>query len=103
MLSVDGQSIIFEGHSYFTGVEWWNRTSNSPYQIRFKVEISNLLYGIDLGSNPVSYFPYTQLVPNNENICKQYPISFNDIKIKDGCICYKIDSGTCETGMRFNG
>jgi hypothetical protein len=103
MLSLSRKRFAFEGINHFTGVEWWNRTSDLPYPIRFQVEISNLLYGIDLGSNSVSYFPYTQLVPNNENMCKQYPISFNEIKIRDGCICYKIDSGTCETGMRFNG
>ena len=106
ILSLNAQPFAFETLKHFTGVEWWNKVSNLPFSIRFQVEISQLLYGLSdnvLDSDSVSYFPYDQLIPNNDGICKQYPISFNNIKINDGCICYQIDSGLCETGLRYNG
>jgi hypothetical protein len=106
ILSLNVQQFAFETLNHFTGVEWWNKVDNFPYQIRFQVEISQLLYGLSdniLDSESVSYLPYNQLIPNKEGACKQYPISFNNLKIKNDCVYYSIDSGLCETGLRYNG
>ncbi len=104
-LLLDKEGFVFEGLNHFTGIEWWNKTGNFPYPIRYKVEISQLLYGLnDNPSDPesISYFPYNQLMPNKEGSTKEYPISFYNIETKDGCVCFKIDSGSCETGMKYS-
>jgi hypothetical protein len=105
ILSLNLQQFAFETLNHFTGVEWWNKAENFPYHIRFQVEISQLSYGLSdniLDSEAISYLPYDQLIPHNEGTCKQYPISFNNVKIKNGCVCYTIDSGQCEAGLRYN-
>jgi hypothetical protein len=102
-LTVKG--FVFEGLNQFTGVEWWNKIGNFPYSIRFHVEISQILYGrndnpSDLDS--ISFFPYNQLVPNKDESTVQYPISFYDVSIKDNCLCYKINSGSCDMGLEYS-
>ena len=44
-LKVDRGQFAFQFRQSFTGVEWWNRISYSPYPIRYEIEISNLMYG----------------------------------------------------------
>jgi hypothetical protein len=95
---------VFEGQNHFTGIEWWNKIGNFPYPIRYHVEISQLMYGI--GDNPsdsesIIFRPYTTLMPNSEGSSKQYPISFHNTRIEDGCICYDIKSGSCKSGMKY--
>src|ERR1051325_4417959 len=56
-----GQEFALEGQNHFTGIEWWNKTGNFPYPIRYHVEISQLMYG--LSDNPsdsesMIYCPY---------------------------------------------
>jgi len=68
----------FSMSKHFTGIEWHNRSGNIPYPIRFKVEISNLAYGIndnlsDLRS--VAYFPYNQLLPDERRFCTEISLS----------------------------
>ena len=104
VLSLDGKNFIFEGLNHFTGVEWWNKIENFPYEIRYQVEISQILYGKnDNPNNPESilYFPYNRLIPNKDKISGQFPIAFQQVKVKDGCMCYTINSGTCENGCSF--
>jgi hypothetical protein len=62
------------------------------------------MYGI--GDNPsdsesIVYGPYNTLMPNSEGSSKQYPISFHNTRIEDGCICYDIKSGSCKSGMKY--
>ena len=97
----------FEALSHFTGIEWWNKMGNFPYLIRYLVEISQLVYGIadePSDGEAITYRPYNALIPNNEDSGKQYPISFDNARIKkeDGCICYNIGSGNCNTGLTYN-
>ena len=97
----------FEGLNHFAGIEWWNKMGNFPYPIRYLVEISQLVYGIaDEPSNveAITYRPYDALIPNNEGSGKRYPISFDNtgIKKEDGCICFNVGSGNCDTGLTYN-
>lgn len=113
-LSIDNNSntkrfdFDFGGLSQFTGIEWWNKVGNLPYPIRYRVEISQLLYGLnDAGSSDpksILFKPYHALIPNHEGVAQQYPISFANPRIKedDGCICYDITDGACRSGMRYN-
>jgi hypothetical protein len=92
----------FSISKHFTGLEWHNRVGNTPYPIRFQVEISNLAYGInddltDLQS--IAYFPYDQLFPDEEGFAKEYPVSFHDLETRKGFITYKISSGTHGKGI----
>jgi hypothetical protein len=99
-----GQEFVFEGQNHFTGIEWWNKIGNFPYPMRYHVEISQLMYGLsDNPSDPESiiYGPYNTLIPNSEGSSKQYPISFHNARIVDGCICYNVKSGSCKGGMNI--
>jgi len=99
-----GEEFVFEGQNHFTGIEWWNKIGNFPYPMRYHVEISQLTYGLsDNPSDPESiiYGPYNTLMPNSEGSSKQYPISFHNARIVDGCICYDIKSGSCKGGMKY--
>lgn len=97
---------IYEGSREFTGIEWWNKMRNSPYPIKYEVEISQLLFG--LRDNPAeddystTFYPYNALLPNDDGSMASYPVSMRDLKIKDdGCISYLITSGRCSTGIRY--
>jgi hypothetical protein len=101
----DNANFNFEIANQFTGIEWWNKIGNSLYPIRYQVEISQLMYGIKhKATDPQSliYLPYTSLIENNEGNASTYPISFYNTKIKDGCICFMISSGSCKNGLRYN-
>ncbi len=104
VFTVNEKEFIFEGLNHFTGIEWWNKIGNFLYEIRFHVEVSQILYGkSDSQYHPesISYFPYNQLVRNKDGTAIQYPVTFYDIVVKDGCLCYKINSGSCKTGLEF--
>jgi hypothetical protein len=99
-----GQEYVLEGKNHFTGVEWWNKTGNFPYPIRYHVEVSQLMYG--LSDNPsdsesMIYGPYNTLIPNTEGSNTQYPVSFHNLRIESGCICYGVKSGNCKNGMKY--
>ena len=98
------RGFIFEAQNHFTGIEWWNKIGNFPYPIRYHAEVSQIMYG--LCDNPsdaesVVYRPYNALVSNSEGSGQNYPISFSNNRIKDGCICYNVKSGNCKTGMEY--
>jgi hypothetical protein len=103
-LNIIGQEYALEGQNHFTGIEWWNKTGNFPYPIRYHVEISQLMYGLsDNPSDPESivYIAYNTLVPNSEGSNIQYPISFHNPRIESGCICYGVRSGNCKNGIKY--
>ncbi|HEX2067099.1 MAG TPA: hypothetical protein VHF08_00180 [Nitrososphaeraceae archaeon] len=97
----------FEALNQFTGIEWWNKVGSVPYPIRYHVEISQLLYGLnDVGNldpNSILFRPYDALIPNSEGAAMEYPISFANCKIKDdGCISYDIFNGICRKGLGYS-
>lgn len=102
-----GLSFAFEASNHFTGIEWWNKIGNFPYQIRYHVQISQLMYGLsDNSNNPsdseyIVYLPYDTLIPNSEGSSLRYPISFHNPRIESGCICYNVKPGICESGMKY--
>ena len=98
----------FEALNQFTGIEWWNKIGSLPYPIRYHVEISQLLYGLnDVGysdPNSILFRPYDALIPNSEGAAMEYPISFANCRIKedDGCISYDIFDGICRKGLGYS-
>lgn len=105
-------SFAFEASNQFTGIEWWNKIGNFPYQIRYHAQISQLMYGLsdndndDNNNDPsdsesIVYIPYNTLMPNSEGSSLRYPISFYNPRIESGCICYNVKLGNCETGMKY--
>ncbi len=98
------EKFVFEVSNLFTGIEWWNRIGNYPYPIRYKVEVSQLMYGFsDKPSDPESiiYYPINALIPNSEGLNMQYPISFYNTRIESGSICYMVKTGCCKNGMEY--
>ncbi len=99
-------SFHFEASSQFTGIEWWNKIGNFPYQIRYHAQISQLMYGLSddndlLDSESIVYMPYNTLMPNSEGSNLRYPISFHNPRMESGCICYNVKPGNCENGMKY--
>jgi hypothetical protein len=98
----------FEALNQFTGIEWWNKVGSLPYPIRYHVEISQLLYGLnDVGDsdpNSILFRPYDVLIPNSEGAATEYPISLANCKIKedDGCISYDIFDGISRKGLGYS-
>lgn len=100
LLSV-GTSFSFRFQQFFTGIEWWNKKSLSPYPIRYVVEISNMLYGLDdniYDKDSKLFFPVNSLTSNRDNTCNNYPISFYNQIIRDGCLCYCVKNGQTRDG-----
>ena len=96
----------FRGSRQFTGIEWWNKMKNSPYPIKYEVEISQLLFGLSDNNSSDAYsttfYPYNALLPNDDGSRISYPVSMQNLKIKDdGCISYHITSGRCSKGIRY--
>lgn len=105
VLSIDRNEFIFEGSDHFTGVEWHNKVGNFPYEARFHVEVSQILYGINdnpTDSESISFFPYNRFIPNKDGIARQFPVSFIPEIVKNGSLCYKIGSGICENGLDYS-
>ena len=98
---IDENSFDFSISKHFTGLEWHNRVGNTPYPVRYEVEISNLAYGIndhtDLES--LAYFPYNQLLSDSGGFAKEYPVSFHNFEIRNGFITYRIGSGKHHMGI----
>jgi len=102
--SLLNSGFVFETRNHFTGLEWWNKVDNIPYPIRYHVEVSQLMYGLyDNPKDPESivYLRYNTLVPNNEGSGQNYPVSFYNMRIKDGYMCYDVKGGSCKTGMKY--
>jgi hypothetical protein len=78
---------------------------HSPYPIKYEVEISQLLFGLSDNSSDeysTTFYPFNVLVPNDDGTGISYPVSMQNLKIKDdGCISYHITCGRCSTGLRY--
>lgn len=96
--------IKFEGAGHATCLEWHNRKDNSPFPIRYQVEISLLQYGKHDSTDAThdSLLPYNSLTPYKDDTGKDYPVMFRDVGVKKNCICYTIDSGKCQDGMTYS-
>ena len=86
----------------FTGIEWWNKRGYYPYKIRYKIRISEIMFGIEDYNKSVTFHPYTSLIPNKDNRNEFYPISFKTIVHNTKYLEYIIDSGMCKNGIYFN-
>jgi hypothetical protein len=100
---VPAAMISFQGSNHFTGLEWWNKAGSSPFPIRYKVEVSNLKYGrlLDSSKENLAFDPFNAFVSNLDGHARGYPVTFADVGIKDGCICYTLAPGSCSTGLSF--
>ncbi len=103
-LSLNGMDFDYVGANQFTGIEWWNKIGSIPYQIKYKVEVSQLMFGLSDKNDPQSiiFLPHNSLIPNKDDSGMNYPISFQNIMLKDGCVCYSIESGNCINGIHCN-
>lgn len=94
------------GANQFTGMEWWNKTGNFLYPLRYHVEISQLMFGIHDVNNDdpesITFIPHNALIPNNDGSEAEYPVSFNNPMLRDGCIYYSTRGGSCNNGIRYN-
>jgi hypothetical protein len=95
------KSITLEGSRQFSGMEWWNKVSTHPYPIRYQVQISLLKYALGDPSTPdrITYFPYQIAVSDTDRQGQQYPVSFINPRVMDGCICYNVEAGSSNTGL----
>jgi hypothetical protein len=102
--SIKIQKLEFEGSMHFTGIEWWNKIGIHPYPIRYHAEISLLRYaqGDSLNGDKITFLPYNSVISDIDKQGKQYPISFQNPKVMDGCICYNVSSGTSKTGLTYH-
>ena len=96
----------YVGANQFTGIEWWNKTGNFLYSLRYHVEISQLMFGIRDANNSdpesITFVPHNALIPNNDESGAEYPVSFNNPMLKDGCIYYSTREGSCNNGIRYS-
>jgi hypothetical protein len=112
-VSSEDKRFSYQGGNHFTGIEWWNKASgsngNTPFPIRYKVEVSNLSFGQatdgTLTRPPIDYRPYNMLIPNRDDVSrvKNYPVSFENPAVKDDgkSIRYAVASGETIAGIRF--
>ena len=95
--------VKFEPYKHFTGIEGWNKINTVPYPIRYKVRFSMIRYALSkdssAGPKELDYKPYTSLTPDTDPLGKKYPISFENPRIMDGCICYDVNSGATNTPL----
>ncbi|MDX1373145.1 MAG: hypothetical protein R3321_11775 [Nitrososphaeraceae archaeon] len=102
---LDGSSnCYYDINEQFTGIEWWNKMGYYPYNIRYKVQFSEIMFGVfDTNSKGLIFVPYTALIPDKDKLSDSYPISFSDIMIKNSSgIHYNVTAGICNNGIRFN-
>jgi hypothetical protein len=96
-------AFLFRFYTCFTGLEWWNKIESKPYPIKYKIEISNLMYGLNDNpddSNSIIFFPVDSFSSNKDSgHWSSYPIDFNYNGIKNGCLCYDVGSGSCVKGL----
>lgn len=102
--TLDGFNFNFQSASQFTGIEWWNKMTNSLYHLRYEVEISQLMFGLQdpRDYESITFVPYSTLVPNNDGSEGNYPVFFSDVILKDQCICYTVHPGICSSGISYN-
>jgi hypothetical protein len=94
----DGADIAFEGRSSFTGVEWWNKAAGSPFPVRYRVQVSELMCGIADGQG-ITYLPYDGLVSDKDRAGDSYPVSFGGAETRDGYLSYEVADGSARRGL----
>ena len=101
---LDRMNFEFIGGNQFTGIEWWNKAGNFPYSIRYNVEVSQLMFGFSDKSDTesITFVPHNSLIPNNDNSGEAYPVSFRNVMLKDGCVCYSVEPGNCNNGIHYS-
>ena len=101
---LDKMNFDYVGGNQFTGIEWWNKTGNFPYSVRYNVEVSQLMFGFLDKKDPdsITFVPHNSLIPNNDNSGAAYPVSFQNIMLKDGCVCYSVEPGNCSNGIQYS-
>lgn len=100
LFSLDN-TFSFRFYQFFTGIEWWNKIDFKPYHIRFEVEISNMMYGINdkpEDKDSIIFFPIDSLFSNKDNLWSLYPVSFFNICVKNGCLSYRVKNGKTKNG-----
>lgn len=92
------------GTNQFTGLEWWNKMGYFPYPVRYEAEIFQIMFGLGDrdDSESITFMPYNTLIPNKDESDMKYPVSFQNIMLQDGCVCYSVQSGNCMNGIRYN-
>jgi hypothetical protein len=58
----NAEEFVFEGQNHFTGIEWWNKIGNFPYPMRYRVEISQLMYGLSDNPSDSESIIYAQII-----------------------------------------
>jgi len=101
--SLAGTNFDYIGGNQFTGIEWWNKMGNFPYAIKYKVQVSQLMFGLTDKNDPesITFVPHNSLIPNKDDSGIEYPISFQNVMLKDGCVCYSVESGNCINGIHY--
>ena len=101
--SINLEEIEFEGSMHFTGIEWWNKVDTYPYPIRYHAEVLLLRYAQNdsLNEGKINYIPYKIVISDIDIQGKKYPISFQNPRTMDNCICYDVNSGATETGLTY--
>jgi hypothetical protein len=93
----------FQFSTCFTGIEWWNKIEHKPYSIRYKIEISNLMYGFNdnpYDSESIVFFPVDSLISNKDDGSHfSYPIEFKNNGTRNGCFWYSVQIGHCLEGL----
>ena len=44
----------------------------------------------------------TVLIPNKDGYKNEYPITFQNVRLNDNCICYTISCGLCNNGLSYS-
>ena len=87
----------FEASGQFTGLEWWNRTADCPFPLRFEVEISSLRFKAN-----ESWKAYRLLIPDTDKASSTYPVKYVPKLGEEGGIAYTIQSGETLGGLSLS-
>ena len=104
-LDIKKTNFDYKTLNQFTGIELWNKTGSFIYPVRYQIEISQLMFGIEDKNNlqSIIFFPHTVLIPNKDkNFFNNYPVSFQNVGSKDNCLCYTISHGLCDNGLSYS-
>ena len=103
-LNIKDKNFDCKTSNQFTGIEWWNKMGSFIYPIRYQTEISQLMFGLVDKNDPesITFFPHNVLIPNKDGSINDYPITFQNVRSKNNCICYTISYGLCNNGLGYS-
>lgn len=103
-LNIKDKNFDYKTSNQFTGIEWWNKMGSFIYPIRYQTEISQLMFGLVDKNDPesITFFPHNVLIPNKDGSINDYPITFQNVRSKNNCICYTISYGLCNNGLGYS-